>query len=79
MFAHNIDCGYILEPPRRGSSNKYPLCFGSEIKKMSKNSHTPNLGTEGYNFQGRVFLMKTRSRHKMMKHKVHSQILYMGA
>ena len=20
----NIDCGYLLEPPRRGSSNEYP-------------------------------------------------------
>ena len=24
MFAQNIDCGYTLEPPRRGSSNLYP-------------------------------------------------------
>ena len=24
----NIDCGYSLEPPRRGGSNEYPnLCF----------------------------------------------------
>ena len=23
-FAQNIDCGYSLEPPRRGSSNEYP-------------------------------------------------------
>ena len=22
--AQNIDCGYSLEPPRRGSSNEYP-------------------------------------------------------
>ena len=22
--AHNIDCGYSLEPPRRGGSNEYP-------------------------------------------------------
>ena len=22
--AHNIDCGYVLEPPHRGSSNGYP-------------------------------------------------------
>ena len=22
--AQNIDCGYSLEPPRRGGSNKYP-------------------------------------------------------
>ena len=24
IFAQNIDCGYTLEPPRRGSSNEYP-------------------------------------------------------
>ena len=23
-FAKNIDCGYSLEPPRRGGSNEYP-------------------------------------------------------
>ena len=24
FFAQNIDCGYTLEPPRRGGSNVYP-------------------------------------------------------
>ena len=24
ISAQNIDCGYSLEPPRRGSSNEYP-------------------------------------------------------
>ena len=24
ISAQNIDCGYSLEPPRRGGSNKYP-------------------------------------------------------
>ena len=24
IFARNIDCGYTLEPPRRGGSNEYP-------------------------------------------------------
>ena len=23
-FVQNIDCGYSLEPPRRGGSNEYP-------------------------------------------------------
>ena len=23
IFAENIDCGYSLEPPRRGGSNEY--------------------------------------------------------
>ena len=24
IYAQNIDCGYPLEPPRRGGSNEYP-------------------------------------------------------
>ena len=24
VSAQNIDCGYSLEPPRRGGSNEYP-------------------------------------------------------
>ena len=24
IYAQNIDCGYSLEPPRRGGSNEYP-------------------------------------------------------
>ena len=24
ISAQNLDCGYLLEPPRRGSSNEYP-------------------------------------------------------
>ena len=24
IFDQNIDCGYTLEPPRRGGSNEYP-------------------------------------------------------
>ena len=27
IFAQNIDCGYTLEPPRRGGSNEYPRRF----------------------------------------------------
>ena len=34
IFAQNIDCGYTLEPPWRGGSNKYPQSmFWSKIKK----------------------------------------------
>ena len=33
-FAQNIDCGYTLEPPRRGGSNEYPQSmFWSKNKK----------------------------------------------
>ena len=39
IFAQNIDCGYTLEPPRRGSSNEYPQpMFWSKNKK---NRYTP--------------------------------------
>ena len=34
ISAQNIDCGYSLEPPRRGGSNEYPQSmFLSRIKK----------------------------------------------
>ena len=33
--AQNIDCGYSLEPPRRGGSNEYPQSmFFSRIRKI---------------------------------------------
>ena len=39
IFAQNIDCGYTIEPPRRGGSNEYPLSmFWSKNKK---NRYTP--------------------------------------
>ena len=31
ISAQNIDCGYSLELPHRGSSNEYPQCFWAEI------------------------------------------------
>ena len=35
ISAQNIDCGYSLEPPRRGGSNEYHnLCFWAEIRKL---------------------------------------------
>ena len=34
VSAQNIDCGYSLEPPQRGGSNKYPQSmFWAEIRK----------------------------------------------
>ena len=36
ISAQNIDCGYSLEPPRRGGSNEYPQStFLSRNKKIS--------------------------------------------
>ena len=41
ISAQNIDCGYPLEPPRRGGSNEYPQSmFCAEIwKKKYENFH----------------------------------------
>ena len=37
ISAHNIDCWYSLEPPRRGGSNEYPhSMFWAEIRKISE-------------------------------------------
>ena len=33
ISAQNIDCGYLLEPPRRGGSNKYPQSMFSSRNK----------------------------------------------
>ena len=35
-YPKNIDCGYSLEPPRRGCSNEYHnLCFEQKYEKIS--------------------------------------------
>ena len=35
ISAQNIDCGYSLEPPWRGGSNKYPLSMFLSINKKN--------------------------------------------
>ena len=38
ISTQNIDCGYLLEPPRRGGSNEYPKSmFLSRNKKNNVN------------------------------------------
>ena len=63
IFAQNIDCGYTLEPPRRGGSNEYTQSmFWSKNKK---NRYTPAFptftiqkwGLRRYSLHGHVFLM----------------------
>ena len=39
IFAQNIDCGYMLEPPRRGGSNEYPQSMF--WNKNKKKRYTP--------------------------------------
>ena len=46
IFAQNIDCGYTLEPPRRGEAvltSTHNLCFGAKIRKIGIPLHTPVL------------------------------------
>ena len=63
IFAQNRDCGYMLEPPRRGGSNEYPQSmFWSKNKK---NRYTPEYprftiqkwGSRGYTLHGHAFVM----------------------
>ena len=39
IFAQNIDCGYSLEPPRRGGSNEYPQSMF--MRRNKKNNVYP--------------------------------------
>ena len=44
IFAQNIDCGYTLDPPRRGGSNEYPQSMlWRKIRKLGIPLHTPFL------------------------------------
>ena len=43
ISAQNIDCGYSLEPPRRGGSNEYPQSmFYAVIRKIMYTTVNPN-------------------------------------
>ena len=39
ISAQNIDCGYSLEPPRRGGSNEYPQSMF--LSRNKKKVYTP--------------------------------------
>ena len=61
IFAQNIDFAYLLEPPRRGSSNEYPhSMFWSKYKKNRCIPPYPSfpIGVQkGYTLHGYIFLM----------------------
>ena len=57
IFAQNIDCGYTLEPPRRGGST-HNLCFGAKIRKIGIPLQTPVLLYKSGVFKG-VFIART--------------------
>ena len=58
ISAQNIDCGYSLEPPRRGGSNEYPQSiFWAEIRKNNVYPCKPQfyyikVGFNGENYIG---------------------------
>ena len=62
IFAENIDCGYKLEPPHGGGSNKYPQSMFWSKNKKNIYPCTPQfccikVGIMGYILHGHVFLM----------------------
>ena len=53
ITAQNIDCGYSLEPPRRGGSNEYPhSMFLSRNKKNNVNPFKPQFYYIKVGFKG---------------------------
>ena len=53
ISAQNIDCGYSLEPPRRGGSNEYPQSiFLSKKKKNNVYPCKPQLYCIKVGFKG---------------------------
>ena len=62
----NIDCGYTLEPPRRGGSYGYPQSvFWSKNKKKRYTPAYPSfaikkLGIRGSSLLGHVFVMNSK-------------------
>ena len=53
ISAQNIDCGYSLEPPRRGNSNEYPQSmFLSRSKKIMYTLVNPSFTIEKWALRG---------------------------
>ena len=53
MSAQNIDCGYSLEPPRRGGSNEHPqFMFLSRNKKNNVYPCKPQFSYIKVEFKG---------------------------
>ena len=56
IFAQNIDCGYMLDPPRHNQ------CFGAKRREIGISLHFPVLlykkwGIRGYVLHGHVILI----------------------
>ena len=63
IFAQNIDCGYMLEPPQWGGSNEYSQSmFKSKYKTIMRTPVNPSFtiykwGVRGSSLHGHVFVM----------------------
>ena len=58
ISALNVDCGYLLEPPRRGGSNEYPQSmFLSRDKKTNVYPCKPQFNCIIVGFKGVRFLV----------------------
>ena len=66
ISVQNIDCGYSLEPPRRGGSNEYPqYMFFTTIRKIMYTPVNPSFTIQKWGLRGsklyrRVLVMKRR-------------------
>ena len=55
ISAQNIDCGYLLEPPRQGGSNAYPQSmFLSRNKKIMYTPANPSFTIQKWGFRGLI-------------------------
>ena len=53
ISAQNIDCGYSLEPPRRGGSNEFPQSmFPSKNKKIMYTPVNPSFTIQKWGLRG---------------------------
>ena len=53
ISAQNTDCGYSLEPPRRGGSNGYPQSmFWVEIRKIMYTPVNPSFTIQKWGLKG---------------------------
>ena len=74
ISAQNIDCGYSLEPPRRGGSNEYPQSmFLSRNKKNNVYPCKPQFyykkksGLRGSKLYRHVFVMDLNLAHSVIR------------
>ena len=68
ISAQNTDCGYSLEPPRRGGSNEYPQSmFLSSNKKNNVYPYKPQLCYIKVGFKGvKIILACSRGQLRLM-------------